>query len=296
MSAWRRSASAARAANGRSCMPSVSGMRAVQHANGLETWHFGFDGDAVLAACTTVHGGRSGGPYASLNLGLHVGDDPELVVANRALVCAALGVDRLTVADQQHGRHVRRVDAALAGAGHASLTDAEARLGSVDALVTDVPGVALAVLVADCAPVALVDTGRRVLGVAHAGRQGVELDVIGALVADMVGHFGVDAADLLAGVGPCIGAAHYEIGEPALSATRRRLGDELLQPTRPGHARFDLLGGVLRRLAEAGVPTGNVEVAGIDTLTATDDLFSDRRERPCGRFMLVAALRPTTAG
>jgi YfiH family protein len=265
-------------------------MRAVDHANGLRTWHFGFDGDGVLAAVTTRRGGRSEGPYAGCNLGLHVGDDDGDVLANRTLVCEALGVDRLTVADQQHGRTVRRIDRSMAGAGHSSLADARARLGATDALVTDVPGVALGVLVADCAPVVLVDADRRALGVAHVGRRGADLDVLGAVVAEMHEGLGADPSTLLAGIGPCIGAASYEIGEREAAASAAALGDDLLRPSRPGHACFDLLGAVRRRLAQAGVAAANVEVAGVDTYEAEADLYSDRRARPCGRFMLVASL------
>jgi YfiH family protein len=260
------------------------------HANGVQTWPVDL-GDGVLAAVTTRHGGHSTGAYAGCNLAFHVGDDPAAVRANRALVCAALGVDRLTVADQQHGRTVAVVDEALAGAGHDSLEDAVARLPATDGLVTDVPGVALAVLVADCAPVVLHDPVRGALGVAHAGRRGVVLDVLGATIDALRERYGTAPGDLRAAVGPCIGPASYELGGAELEETSAALGDDLLVPTRPGHARFDLPTAVHRRLAESGVPADQVQGVAVDTFTATDDLFSHRVERPCGRFALVAALR-----
>lgn len=266
-------------------------MRPESHASGLSTWHFDMDGPDLLAVTTTRHGGASDGPYRGLNLAYHVADDPHRVAANRDDLCRTLGVDALTVADQQHGRQVAVVDHSLAGAGYRSDQEARDRLGSVDGLVTDRPGAALAVLVADCGPVVLFDPVRRVLGVAHAGRRGTVLDVIGATVRTMVATFGTDPADLRAGLGPCIGQPSYEIGGPALEETRQALGDDLLVPSRPGHARFDLVGAIRRRLAEAGVPDDQVEVAGVDTFRHTADVFSDRAQRPCGRFMLVAALR-----
>jgi polyphenol oxidase len=267
-------------------------MRAVDHANGLVTWHFGFDGVDVLAAVTTRQGGVSRGPYAGLNLGYHVGDQPDRVAENRRRLCGALGVDALTVGDQQHRDRVAVVDAALAGAGHASAVDATSRLGVTDGLVTNLPGVVLTIMVADCAPVVLYDPEHRALGVAHVGRGGAVRDVLGAVIGTMSAEFGSRPAQLVVGVGPCIGAGAYEIDGPALDETVAAFGEELFRPTRPGAATFDLRSAVLERLVEHGVNGDRVEV---DERTTTDDgqtLFSDRGERPCGRLMLVAALRP----
>jgi polyphenol oxidase len=266
-------------------------VRERSHAGGLRTSHFDVDGPELVALTTTRHGGRSAGPYRGLNLAYHVGDDPDRVAANRDLLCGAIGFETLTVADQQHGRRVAVVDRSLAGAGYRSDADARARLGGTDALVTDDAGTALAVLVADCAPVVLFDPVRRVLGVAHVGRRGAVVDVVGATVDVMARTFRTDPSDVRAGVGPCIGRASYEIGGAALDDVRDALGDDLLEPSRPGHARFDLAGAVRRRLAGAGVPDDHVDVARVDTFASTADVFSDRAERPCGRFMLVAAVR-----
>jgi YfiH family protein len=261
------------------------------HANGLRTVHFALDHPGLLAALVTRHGGTSAGSYAGCNLAFHVGDDPDAVLTNRALVCDALDVEALTCADQQHDGRVAVIDRSLAGAGHASLADAEARLPATDALVTDVTGIALAILVADCAPVVLHDPVRRALGVAHAGRRGAMLDVVAATVATMVERYGSDRRDLRAGIGPCIGAESYELGGIELDEVRGAFGDELLRPTRPGHGTFDLPAAVVRGLVDAGVAEDRIEVAGVDTRTATDTWFSHRAERPCGRFALVAALR-----
>lgn len=261
------------------------------HPTGLTTWHFAaLRRVGVEALTTTRAGGCSQGPYASLNLAYHVGDDPDRVTENRARLCRTLGVDRLTVPDQRHGTGVAVVDGALAGAGHASDEEARGHLGHTDALVTDRPGVALTVMMADCAPVALADPARRVVAVVHAGRRGAVRDVVGAAVGVMVARFGSTPADLVAGVGPCIGPASYEIDGPALAETRAAFGDDLLVPTDGDRARFDLPGAVVRRLEQAGVSRSRIEVAGVDTRRHTDELFSDRAARPCGRMMLVARL------
>jgi len=248
------------------------------------------DPGGVLAAVSTRVGGVSNGPYRELNLAYHVGDDPGAVGTNRLRLCAALGVKDLTVADQQHRSNVAVVDDHLRGAGYGSQEDAEVRLRATDGMVTDLPGVALAVMVADCAPLVLFDPATPALGVAHVGRGGAVLDVVGTTIGAMAEHHGTDPGAVWAGVGPCIGAAHYEIGGPALEATAAAFPRNLLTPTSPGHASFDLLGAVLLRLDQAGVRPANVEVTGMDTFERTDKFFSDRAVRPCGRFMLVASL------
>lgn len=250
-------------------------------------------GPGVRAVVTTRHGGVSTGPYASLNLGGHVGDDPAAVQANRARVCRALGVEALTIADQQHGARVAVVDEALAGAGHAGEADARARLPATDGLVTNLPGVALAVLVADCQPIVCWDPVARALGVAHAGRVGTQLGVVPALVATLSATFGTRPADLRVVVGPHITAASYEVGPAEVGAVQRAFPTlDLLEPTRDGHANLALAPAVLHQLAQAGVARRAVEVMGLDTRTSTDLLFSHRAARPCGRFALVAVIQP----
>jgi YfiH family protein len=260
------------------------------HANGVVTRHFALaDGGDLVAAVTTRFGGSSTGPYATCNLGSHVGDDPDRVRGNRDAVAEALGLDRLTIAQQQHGRRVAVVGEELAGAGHEP-TAPDPRLDGVDALVTVTPGVALAVLAADCAPLVLVDPVRRVLGVAHAGRLGVVADVLAAVVQAMGELGGSPAQDLVVGIGPCIGATAYEIDGAALADVEAAFGGEFLLPTSAGRASFDLKGAVIARLEGAGVRRDRIEAAAATT-DSDPLLFSDRAARPCGRFGVVAALR-----
>jgi YfiH family protein len=220
-----------------------------------------------------------------------VGDDPAAVRANRDLVCRALGVDALTIADQCHGAAVAAVDEGLAGAGHTGDHDAQARLPATDGLVTALPGVALAVLVADCQPVVCWDPVARAVGVAHAGRRGTLLGVVPAVVEAMVTAFGTRPADLRVGLGPHIAGPSYEVGPAEVAEVERAFPDlGLLEPTRQGHANLDLAPAVLHQLAEAGVAGEAVEVMALDTRTSTDLLFSHRAARPTGRFALVAVI------
>lgn len=250
---------------------------------------FGFDGEGVRAVVTTRHGGVSTGVYAGLNLGAHVGDDPRAVLANRRTVAELLGADAITIADQQHTATVAVVGDAEAGRGMAGLAESQESFPATDALITDRPGVALGVLVADCAPVVLWDPVRRAAAVVHAGRQGVVRRVLAAALGRMSDAFGTDPADVVAGIGPCIGVQSYEVGAADAAAV-----DEVVpgatRPGRPGHAYVDLRAAVRRQLADLGV--ARVESMDVDTRRSTDEFFSDRAQRPCGRFMAIAMVQP----
>jgi YfiH family protein len=261
----------------------------------LPLFRFPFDGDGVAAVISTRHGGVSAGPYDSLNLGGHVGDDPEAVAENRRRLAEALGVDRLTIADQKHTATVAVVDGALAGRGHDGAAAAAAAFPATDAMITNLPDVALTVLVADCAPVVLYDPVTQVVGVAHSGRLGTVKGVVPQTIKAMAATFGSAADDLLIGIGPAIGAASYEIGATEASEVMTAFGDagtQLLIPTRPGHATFDLTAAIRRQLRASGIRSANIHDLAIDTRTSTGDFFSDRAARPCGRFAAVALLRP----
>jgi polyphenol oxidase len=262
-------------------------------SNGLPLRPFPFDRAGVTAVVSTRHGGVSAGPYDSLNLGAHVGDDPAAVAENRRRLAAALGTARLTVADQRHTATVAVVDDALAGRGHDGAADAAAAFPATDALLTARPGVALAVLVADCAPVVLYDPVRRAAGVVHSGRAGTLGGVVPRAIEAMTAAFGSHPGDLLIGIGPAIGAASYEIGAAEAAQVTDAFGESaagLLAPSRPGHARFDLAAAIRLQLGAAGVTPGNVHDLAVDTKISTGDFFSDRAARPCGRFAAVAML------
>lgn len=256
---------------------------------------FPFNSEQVTAVVTTRHGGVSQGVYGRLNLAGHVGDDPEAVAENRRRLASALGVGRLTIADQQHTGRVAVVTPALAGRGHDGVPDSAAAFPATDAMITAVPGAALAVLVADCAPVVLFDPVHRAAGVAHSGRAGTLRGVVPKTVEAMTAAFGTAPGDLLIGIGPAIGAASYEIGPAEVTEVTAAFpsgvaGTRLLTPSRPGHALFDLTGAIRAQLRTAGIPDANVHDLAIDTRTSTADFFSDRAARPCGRFAAVVAL------
>jgi polyphenol oxidase len=225
-------------------------------------------------AVTGRSGGGSDGPYASLNLGNHVGDDPGRVTANRTQVAAEIGLAPadLRFMSQVHGTGVAHVR------GESGAAPPEA-----DAMVTADPGVALAVLVADCVPVLLMSPSA--IGVAHAGRRGTVDGVVPATVAALVG-LGAAPATITAMVGPAICGACYEV--PAT------MQDEVCDvvptarsTTRQGTSGLDLRAGVVAQLGAAGI--GSIEVSPACTAEHAD-LFSYRRDGVTGRFAGIAWL------
>lgn len=249
-----------------------------------------FDGLPVEAVVTSRGGGVSTGPFASLNLALHVGDDPAAVMENRDRAVRALGatLDDLVVADQVHGASVRTVSAADAGRGSRSIADA---VPASDALVTADPGVVLAIMVADCAPVVLCDPEAKVLGCAHAGWRGALSGVLEATIGAMKA-LGARSDRIVAGVGPTVGRHSYEVGSDVADAATSRLGDTApLASSRPGHWWFDLGAAVTAVLVDAGIDRSRIAVAA-EATGPDGPFYSARAEDCCGRFAALAMIRP----
>jgi YfiH family protein len=211
----------------------------------------------------TRNGGVSEGLYASLNCSFSA-DNPDHVRENRARVAAAMGValGHLLGVKQVHGDGVVTAREPWAeGAGPAA-----------DALVTAVPGLALGVITADCAPVLFRADG--VVGAAHAGWRGALAGVLEATVAAMRA---LGAQEIHAVIGPCIAQASYEVGADLRAAVlaRQAADARFFAAARPGHWQFDLPGYCAARLRAAGV---QVESLRLDTYAQEREFFSYRRK------------------
>jgi hypothetical protein len=219
----------------------------------------------VRALITTRAGGVSSGAFASLNLSARVGDDPGCVARNRAILCACLPAEPSWV-KQVHGTTV--IEAARA--------DPETE---ADGAVTQRSGSVCAVMTADCLPVLVSDRAGRAAGVAHAGWRGLAAGVIESVVRAL----GASPGELIAYLGPGIGARRYEVGEEVRRAFVDRDPDAArsFSPVRDGKFFADLYALARRRLAAAGVS----EVYGGGFCTASDArFFSFRRDRTTGRM------------
>ena len=262
------------------------------------------DASGVDAAVTAHSGGVSSGPYESLNLSLSVGDDPGCVLANRRRLATAFGAapGDFVFAHQVHGAGVRVVTASDRGRGAFSLDDAigsatgAGPAGGADVLVTTSPGVVLAVLTADCVPIVLHDPVAGVLACVHAGWRGTAAGVTAAAVAALQ-DLGTRPSDVIAGIGPAIGADRYQVGPDVHEAVSRSFGPAAPgfirpDPSVPGRWLLDLPSANRHALRATGVPGPHIHATDLVTGPASGHFFSDRTARPCGRLALVARLRP----
>jgi YfiH family protein len=233
-------------------------------------------------------GGVSDGVFASLNLGPRSGDDPANVRVNRGRFLLAVGLrDAPVVAPRQvHGADVtvvRRGDAAAAGGVVAG-----------DGVITDMPGLTLMLLAADCAAILLHDPLRGVVAAVHAGWRGTAGGIAPAAIRLMRAAFGCQPAHIRAGVGPAIGRCCYEVGPEVVRAVGEATpggAAPLHDPLPAGKAMLDLTAAVMAQLAGAGLDPANIAAAGLCTACRTDLFYSHRLEgEPTGRTGAAIAL------
>jgi polyphenol oxidase len=239
-----------------------------------------------------VHGftvrDTGGATPGSFNLALSWGNQPDQVAANRRRLLAALGGDHLYLARQVHGAEVVRV-----GEGDSPGTVGAAR---ADAIVTDRPGAAIGVFVADCVPVLLADPDTGACAAVHAGWRGVVAQVVSAAVRQMGAAYGTRAASLRAALGPAIGRCCFEVGPEVVTAFAGIPGLELSEVVnqQPGARPYiDLRRTLLRELAALGVPAAQID-EGVECTRCDPQgrFFSFRREGRVGQQLAVIMRRP----
>jgi len=220
----------------------------------------------VRTLVTTRHGGVSRGPYASFNLGDHVGDDPAAVAENRRILRTHLPAEPIWM-KQVHG--VRCIDATQTAPHPAA-----------DAAFARSPGVVCAVLTADCLPVLLCDMDGTVVAAAHAGWRGLAAGVIEATVAAM----GIPSGHLMAWLGPAIGPRHFEVGGEVRDSfmTHDPQAAEAFIARPNGKWLCDIYLLATQRLAALGI----CRPASADFCTVRDEarFFSYRRDGATGRM------------
>jgi YfiH family protein len=230
--------------------------------------------EGVIAGTTTRVGGVSGGPYASLNLGAHVGDEPSAVAENRRRLVSGL---RLPAEprwlNQVHGTRVVRAGSR------------EFRSGppTADAAVCHRGRATLGILTADCLPVLLCDTESPAIAAIHGGWRSLVAGIVEATVREMR----VPADGLLAWFGPGISQAAFEVGDDVRDLFLAGIegAADCFVPNRNGRWQADLYGLARLYLARAGVR--RVYGGGLCTYADARWFFSYRRDGPCGRMASI---------
>ncbi len=218
-------------------------------------------------------GGVSPAPYATLNTGPGSGDAPENVAENRRRCADALGVqpDRLLSGYQVHSPDVRVIEAPWAHGPE-----------KIDGMVTQIPGLALGVLAADCMPFLFADPQARIIGAAHAGWRGALAGVLENTVAAMT-KLGADPGRIRAAVGPCLRQPNFEVGLDLVETFTNKYPEaqRFFGPGQTSEKRqLDLVAFGRWRLAQTGITT--LDDIGLCTLDQPSRFFSYRAMRRNG--------------
>ena len=234
-------------------------------------WHI----PGITSLSTTRQGGCSAAPWDSFNLGHHVGDDPKAVELNRSELLAALpAAATIQWLQQVHGTTVVKAG----GSAHPE----------ADACWTDQPGVACAVMTADCLPVLLASEDGKVVAAAHAGWRGLLAGVLEQTVAAM----DIDPLRLLAWMGPAIGPQAFEVGSEVRDAFVDATPpvDAFTPSARPGHYMANIYHLARARLANTGV--NRIHGGGRCTYSEAEQFFSYRRDGQTGRMASLILINP----
>ncbi len=227
---------------------------------------------------STRWGGVSPAPYTSLNLGLHVGDEPDKVGINRDLWFKEWDAapSQVVVGEQVHGTRIHQVQKEDGGRGSESLDSA---IAGVDGLYT-MEHSGLMAFFADCVPVFFYHPGLQAVGIAHAGWKGTSGKIVGHMLEEFR-RLGGDPSETWAAIGPSIGPCCYEVDERVMAEFAKNFTyTPFLKPSRSGHGLLDLKAANEMVLREAGILRERLWVAPECTACHTDSFFSHRREGP----------------
>ena len=245
-------------------------------------------GAGAVAGFTTRHEGVSRPPYNSLNLGSNTLDSTHNVEGNRSLLARSVGatLDRFLTVTQVHGTDLLVIDAPNAELGHFLKLEC-------DGIITNQPGIMIAVCIADCVPILLHDPVKGVVAALHAGWQGTVGNIAGKGVEAMVSMFASNPKDILAAIGPSISGCCYEVDAPIRDAFKKAGAAWDLFTTEQGEGKWllDLPAANRRNLLDAGLAPGQIESDGSCVCCTQELFFSYRRDagdtgRQAGFIML----------
>lgn len=226
---------------------------------------------------TTRNGGVSDPPFHTMNLGLHVADDKEAVIANRKRLAKDLSfpINSWTVAEQVHGITVKRITSVDKGKGTLSH---ESSIKGVDGLITNEKGILCTAFFADCVPLYFFDPVTEYIGIAHAGWKGT----VHGIAKEMVNEFksaGVNEADLLVMIGPSISKQFYEVDEKVVRLINQHDREKTVVPVGNNRFLLDLKKLNTEILLQSGILRHNIDITNYCTFRDENLFFSHRRDQ-----------------
>ena len=257
--------------------------------------HYYSIADGVVAFSSTRYGGISEGNYAAFNVNHYCGDQLAHIAENRRLLCKVLDIDEshLVYPHQTHHTEVRVVDSDLL-----SLSSEERlrQLEGVDAVVTDLKGVCIAVSTADCIPVLLYDEAHHAVAAIHAGWRGTVARIVEKTVATMQRVYQTNPDQLKAVIGPGICLKNFEVGDEVYAEFEQNgfpMNEIALQFPTINEVQSEIVNGKLSnrklfwhmdlpacnrlQLVHVGVKNENIHMSNICTYDHVDTFFSARR-------------------
>ncbi len=236
----------------------------------------------LVHAFTTRKTGVSQGGFASLNFSFGREKNPENIRANFRIIADALGVsvDDMVLDNYGHTPNVLHVTESMRGCGVYNNDG----LPTCDGLATDIKGLPLVTMHADCAAIFFYDPLRQAVCVCHAGWRGTAGGIVENAVSMMTDELGCRKEDILIGIGPCIQSCCFEIKSDVEKEFKANFGDFSVE-YRDGKIFGDLEKGIISCLMRAGSPPGNITRSGECTYCNEADYFSYRRQGQSGGAM-----------
>ena len=227
------------------------------------------------AGFSTRHGGVSRAPYNSLNLGFGTDDLKSHVEGNRVNFCRAFDIQphQLLTIKQVHGTNLLLIDDENLDLSHFLTVES-------DGIITNQRGFMIGVLVADCIPLLLHHPAKGVVAAVHVGWRGAANGIIARAIESMQAHFHCAPEEILAAVGPGIGAHRFELDRPVREAFRNGSGfwDLISKEVSLGHWQVDLSLSCRLQLEAVGIQSRNIDVAKDCTCCHQELFFSHRRD------------------
>lgn len=229
----------------------------------------------LVAGFSTRNGGVSRPPFNSLNLGLGTDDQLANVEGNRATFTRAFDLSRhqLLTVKQVHGNDILLIDEENPDLSHFLTVE-------VDAIVTNLQGIMIGILTADCFPILIWHKEKKIAAAIHAGWRGAANGLIDKVIKTIDAHFDCPATELQAAIGPGIGVHNYEIDRPVRDAFRQGTGfwNEISKETKLGHWQLNIPLSCQLQLEQSGLKPQNIEIAKECTCCHPESFFSHRRD------------------